>query len=177
MGEDRTRADKGPSSGYRQWASENGPASLCSREAARRPADTPVTCLLEEHRRRLHRLQGELHSCRSYQPDVLNLLSRHPTELRFHRRLLLSRDIPLFRRCYEKTSIQLYRLIFPHWAAHMDYHGPRSAGERLHFQLMTLWLWRLDTDHLSYSDLADGARFLHQRLRWLRANGIFDSRV
>jgi hypothetical protein len=179
MCEDRTVPDKWSSSEYRQWASENGPASLESRsgEAAWRPADRPVTRLLEEHRRRILCLQGELHSCRSYLPDILYLFSRHPIELRFHRRLLLSRDILLFRRCYEKTSIPLNRIIFPYWAAHMGYYGPRSTGERLHLQVMALWLWRLDADHLSYPDLADGARYINERLQWLRRDGIFDNSV
>lgn len=124
--------------------------------------------LLEEHRRLTARLCRKLEGCQSYIPDLFQVLSQYPTELRFHRRLLLGRRDDQADRLYRELNKRINAIIYPLWAEQVRYTGEPGYGKKLHLSLMDLWLLHLDLFNLSVNVLIEKAEHINLWLMCFR---------
>lgn len=137
-----------------------------------------VEALLQKHRQKILQLGQKIRDCPAYIPDLFQLLTQYPTVLRFHRQLLLEQKEEETARIYRKLNGIINAVIYPLWAAHVDFKGNPEDGQNLHLTLTDIWLLYLDPDDLSSDALIHNAERLVRRLMWLRnGEGIFDTIV
>lgn len=128
--------------------------------------------LIQYHRRQVLSLCPALNHCSAYIPDLFELLTHYPREIRFHRQLLLAGEDGFTFQVYREINARVNAVVFPLWADYVDYCGDPEDGKNFHLALMELWLLHLDPQNLSYNALMRNAEAINRWLVWFRNGDI-----
>lgn len=163
--------------GYRHFA-EEGPSELKIKNIAHDAgvsrttfyhffADMPdfIDQLLEHHHKRAKEIAADFKRCKTYIPDVFNVIEASRTAFFFHRQLLIHKDNPVFYLTYQVLNKLSDDIIFPLWAENFGFKGSSLVGKEIHGILRDLWYLQLSPEDRTCEDFVEHANRIRRQLR------------
>ena len=85
--------------------------------------------LLEHHLNLAKQFASEASHCQNIIPDMVHLFVAHKTDIFFHKQLRINRDIPRYKKCFERVYHMFETAILNKWISflNLDHHSFLAA--------------------------------------------------
>jgi len=120
-------------------------------------ADVPVFLerLLAHHLLRADALAAKARGCGSFDPDFIQLLVAHRSDVLFQRQLRILRDNAAFQRCFQHAHERVVEQVMPRWAEALGIPGQLAPAREMLHVVTDVFYQRLTNDNLSYPWMVD----------------------
>jgi AcrR family transcriptional regulator len=130
-------------------------------------ADVPVfvEALLKTHLEQAARIAASERAARSIDPDLINILVAHKTDLLFNRQLRIHQDNPVFRDTLQKANQIIGTDFIALWSAHTQAQLTPRQWEGLFSLALENFFLQINSENLNRAWLTDYFRRLSAIVR------------
>lgn len=120
--------------------------------------------LLNEHRSRADEYYEDVRQCRTYDPDLFNVLETHSATVLFHRQLLLNKENHTYYLIYQVLNRIGCEIIYPLWAQNFGFEGNALVGIEIYLMLVDIWYLNMQPEDLSAETLQKNSHEIRQQV-------------